>query len=242
MMSDVGHGTAVSAIGLGTPSGVDYMTMTAGEVADFAKCYPDKWPAERMHCSSGAFKWRWSVPATLLKSSKSHRSHVSSLKADDFEPCPYSVGQVLYINEPCTIGAVFDASFILVRSDGTGKTVWDADALKTAREAYRSAMENLRPERDADNKIVVRWPGVLPKKLAALDRIVVKEIGKPQLISQMTAADFEAEAARASNRDWEAEATKRIGWLQEIFQPKFPALASAGDAWVWPIYGMRTVV
>lgn len=236
--------------------GMDYVTLTPAEVEAVGRCYLGKWPAERMHVCGArdAFKWRFSVPVEVAARSRlarwwdAERPPRAEFRAEDGKTieavCPYHVGQRLYINEPVRVDWIAEdgTSFSIVRCDGSRKGMFNRpDLFEQAVASRRAAAKNL-VEAMRSGKASIPWVGLVPVELASEERLTVMEIGKPQLRSEMSEADFAAEGARAQNVYGAAVATEptlRMGWMAEVFGPKYPAAARLPDSWVWPVYFMR---
>jgi hypothetical protein len=226
----------------------DYVSFTAAEVEAFGRVYMDQWPARRMHCSDGAFKWRFSVPAQILPrrhggAEQIEQKATKATKGAEFEACPYRVGQRLFINEPVWITGVTGDSFCFVRADsGVPCSVLNEPRLaETARQAWKAAHGV-----DVVYASRVPWPGgVIPRVMMRKEFARVMEIGEPQLRSAMGRADFDAEGSSAVFTAGALvfdNASPRMGWLEQCFRPKFPEASQLVDSWVWPVFFQRVTV
>lgn len=211
-----------------------YLTVLASEVEALANMFVNQWPPKKM-LGHRQGKWQFRFPVEQVptccrllsvesvQGPESLPATVATFGTPDGQTreivCPVKVGELLYLDEPCTILEIDGDVIHLKRdADATFRTVRDA--------ALAKQWKGLA------NKPA---PRPLPQRLAREERLRVREI-RAQLLSAMLGSDFEAEGAALSNLagrgNYLPNATHRTGFEWGIWADKFPKL-SGRDAWAW---------
>lgn len=202
-----------------------FITLLPLEVEALGNMYVNKWPAERMFSRSPG-KWQVRVPvphiaptARFLMTSGKVAFFETLDKVEQQAVIPVEVGELLYIDEPCTVLDVSGPVVTFQRNaDKNVRTVRD--------EVLAGKMAKLK------GKLA---PRPLPMLMAREERLKVRGI-RCQLVSQMTREEAEAEGAPISNLtsrgNYITNATRLTGFLWQIWGEKFPHLAGK-DSWAF---------
>ena len=217
---------------------IQCIPVTTGEVEGLSNMYLNRWPAERI-MQRRAGKWQFRIPIEEVTPAASLRSTVGN-EAIFFDPAnresrdtyaiaPVEIGDLLWLDEPMELVEV-ESDLVTARAEADGR-------LRTVRAGQLAArLSALHPGEAI--------PSPLPELLASAERIRVRDI-KPQKLSTMTLADYEAEAAPISNYAGRGrylrDASVATGFAWQVWAEKFPRYAGV-DAWAWVIAGERVAI
>lgn len=217
---------------------INCLPLLALEVEALGNMYPNVWPADRiMGRRPGKWQFRLPIeevsPASTLKTFEGNEAIFSDPSRTDskkvYALAPVEIGDRLWIDEAATVVEIRgDAVTVERDADGSRRSVVNP--------ALAKRLAGLKPG-DA-------VPRPLPAELASLERIRVRAV-RPQQLSDMTLAEYQAEAAPISNLagrgNYIRDASAATGFAWQVWAEKFPKFAGL-NSWAWVIEGERVLL